>query len=285
MVLDPDPKGPARACTCTRGEFGRASGIPVRYRGATLETFWDWWKSQHPKDSLIAVLGEVCRLLDHPEGRAGVPEGVRGALDLIVHKCGARVSSGELLYKDLKPAWRPEGYEPLAKWTRPNGDPVDLWWIDGPSGSGRSTLASAVLQAWCAQHGKTGCFVSMRAFGQELKDVYYDVRSFRDVDFRSERDLVAPLLQADCVVLDDLDRLDPDLRVLRSVAQLLDHRYNEALPTLVTASQWVEALTAERFPLLRLEDPSLARRLAQAKRVVLRPTLMRLHERLGGLGG
>jgi len=125
----------------------------------------------------------------------------------------------------------------------------------------------------------------MRAFGQELKDVYYDVRSFRDVDFRSERDLVAPLLQADCVVLDDLDRLDPDLRVLRSVAQLLDHRYNEALPTLVTASQWVEALTAERFPLLRLEDPSLARRLAQAKRVVLRPTLMRLHERLGGLGG
>jgi hypothetical protein len=86
-------------------------------------------------------------------------------------------------------------------------------------------------------------------------------------------------------VLDDFDRLDADIRVVRALAQLLDHRYSEELPTLITAGRWAEALAGtdkETYPLLRLEDSSLLRRLASSKRVVLRPTLLRLMESVNG---
>jgi hypothetical protein len=96
---------------------------------------------------------------------------------------------------------------------------------------------------------------------------------------------MTPLLEAPVLVLDDFDRMDSDIRVVRGMAQLLDHRYGEQLPTILTASRWAETLQAgdkEAYPLLRLDDPSLFRRLASAKRVVLRPTLERLLESLNG---
>ena len=93
----------------------------------------------------------------------------------------------------------------------------------------------------------------MRTFSQELKDTYYDSRSFRNTDFQSERDRMTPLLQAPVLVLDDLDRLDSDIRVVRSIAQLLDQRYADELPTIATASRWAETvLKAENSPLARL---------------------------------
>ena len=142
-----------------------------------------------------------------------------------------------------------------------------------------------MLKAWCERNGQPGLFVSVRAFSLELKDIYYDNRSFRNTDFMGERDRMAPLQKAPCLVLDDFDRLDADIRVVRALAQLLDHRYSQELPTVITAGRWAESLQAtdkETYPLLRLEDPSLFRRLAASKRVVLRPTLERLMESLNG---
>jgi len=95
---------------------------------------------------------------------------------------------------------------------------------------------------------------------------------------------MAPLLAAPCLVLDDFDRMDADIRVVRALAQLLDHRYGEQLPTVITAARWAETLQAgdkETYPLLRLDDASLFRRLAASKRVELRPTLERLLESTG----
>jgi len=127
--------------------------------------------------------------------------------------------------------------------------------------------------------------VSVRAFTLELRDTYYDSRSFLNTDFLSERDRMGPLLAAPILVLDDFDRMDGDIRVVRAMAQLLDHRYSGELPTILTASRWAETLQAgdrENYPLLRLDDPSLFRRLASSKRVSLRPTLERLLESLNG---
>jgi len=94
-----------------------------------------------------------------------------------------------------------------------------------------------------------------------------------------------PLLKAPCLVLDDFDRMDSDIRVVRALAQLLDHRYAEELPTILTASRWAEVLQSggpESYPLLKLEDPNLMRRLAQSRRVVLHPVLERLLDALNG---
>lgn len=62
------------------------------------------------------------------------------------------------------------------------------------------------MKACCTREGNAGLFVSVRTFSQELKDVYYDTRSFLNKGFQSERDRMEPLLKAPCLVLDDFDR-------------------------------------------------------------------------------
>jgi hypothetical protein len=286
VILDADPMAPARICNCTvEAETDGASlGIPSRYRQASFESFWEWWKIQHPRDKVIKSLDEAQQLVEH-QTEAGLAERMelRSKLDLILHKCGARPGTGESSWKDLKPAQEPLGYRTLFNWVRHGRESVDLWWIDGPSGSGRSTLAAAALKGWAERTGARGLFISMRTFSQELKDTYYDSRSFRNTDFISERDRMAPLLEAPCLVLDDLDRIDTDIRVVRAVGQLLDQRYADERPTILTASRWAEMLqVGENYPFARLEDPSLLRRLAQSRRVQMKPILERLMESLNG---
>ncbi|BDU70985.1 AAA family ATPase [Mesoterricola silvestris] len=288
VILDPDPMKPARPCTCAAPAAARRAvqGIPARYREASFESFWDWWKIQHPREKLAGSLAQVNQLLENAEIRDTLSEDLRSKLDLIVHKCGPKAGpDGETAWRDLRPAQEPWGYRSLFNWARSDRDPSDFWWIDGPPGSGRSSLAAAALRACGERTSGGGLFVSVRAFTLELRDTYYDSRSFTNTDFISERDRMAPLLEAPILVLDDFDRMDGDIRVVRAMAQLLDHRYGEQLPTLLTASRWTESLQAgdrDTYPLLRLDDPSLFRRLASAKRVVLRPTLERLTETLNG---
>ncbi len=275
FVLDKDPRVPARVCGCQQSLDAEAgvAGVPARYRQAAFETFWEWWKVQYPKPAIQEQVQRAEEALRLPEDSGGPGEDLRRMLDHILHKCRAQNS--------LRPAQEPSGWSSLRAWALQGRPPADLWWIDGQPGSGRSTLASAALRAWCQRTGREGRYVSVRTLSQELKDTYYDVRSFQNADFVSERDRIAPLMEVPCLVLDDLDRLDPDLRVSRAVAQLLDHRYAQERPTLLVATRWVELLaTQENGALSRLDDPSLLHRLTQAQRVELRPTLARIMGRL-----
>jgi hypothetical protein len=272
---------PAIACGCTdaAASLGCELGIPDRYAAATFENFWEWWKDRHPRSSVLLNLSKAVELLAHPVGRESLGSDITSKLDHIVHKCGAQGGDNNLetTWKTIRPAQEPSGILPFQAWAQKDRATTDLWWIDGPTGSGRSSLAAAALRAWCSRTGKPGLFVSVRAFSQELKDTYYDVRSFQNQGFQSERDRMAPLLNAPCLVLDDLDRLDTDIRVARAMAQLLDFRYAALRPTLITASRWAESLeNDDGYALGRLNDSSLLRRLGQSHRVVLQSTLDRL---------
>ncbi len=287
VLLDPDPMVAARPCPCTRAAGPvLAQGLPARYREASFESFWEWWKTQHPKERTASILAEALAEYEADALSHTMHEDLRNNLEFILHKCGAKLQpSGEVFSKDLKPAQDPQGYRPYLAWAKHGREHADFWWLDGPPGSGRSSLAAAGLRAWCEQQGKAGLYVSVRALSQELKDTYYDSLSWKNTDFLSERERTAPLIAAPCLVLDDLDRLDTDIRVVRALAQVLDARYSDQLPTILTASRWTQALQSlppEQYPFLRLEDPSLLKRLAQSRRVVLRPTLERLMDSLRG---
>jgi hypothetical protein len=279
---------PARPCICAAPVAAARAvhGIPNRYREASFESFWEWWKIQHPREKVAGSLVQAQQLLEHPAVRNTLSEDLRSKLEFTVHKCGPKAQpDGETLWRELRTAQEPQGYRSLLNWAKQDRDPSDFWWIDGPPGSGRSSLAAAALRS-CGERARTGgLFISVRAFTLELRDTYYDSRSFLNTDFMSERDRMAPLLDVPFLVLDDFDRMDGDIRVVRALAQLLDHRYSNELPTIITASRWAESLQTgdrEAYPLLRLDDPSLFRRLASAKRVVMRPTLERLLESLNG---
>ena len=278
VLLDPDPRIPARPCKCTAEQTHKAAmGIPSKYREATMEGFWEWWKRGHPDEKTLGELDQARELMENEAALGTIPMELQNKLAVILGKCSSRDES-DRAWKSVRAAQEPNGFGALKTWILKDYKSIAVCWVDGAPGSGRSSLAAAALSAWCGKTRQGGLFVSVRAFSQELKDTYYDVRGWQNTDFLSERDRMAPLLAAPCLVLDDFDRVDSDVRVLRAMAQLLDHRWGEDLPTIVTAARWAETLEADReaYPFTKLEDASTLNRLAKARRVELIPTLSRL---------
>ena len=279
VIIDPDPCVPARLCGCSSDARDKAAiqGIPERYSEVSMENFWEWWKRRFPDFQVLEELNEARTQLESDVCRESVPMELQNKIVGILSKCAAK-SEIEGKWKSIKPAQEPNGFGALKTWILKDHKTIDLCWIDGTPGSGRSSLASAVLRAWCERFHKAGLFISVRTFSQELKDTYYDTRSWQNTDFQSERDRMAPLQSAPCLVLDDFDRIDSDIRVVRAFAQLLDYRWSQLLPTIITATKWAETLQADRetYPIMRLEDSSTLNRLSQARRVELVPTLSRL---------
>jgi len=281
FVLDQDPYAPARVCECSKEIRSKAlsNGVPAKYRNVTIEGFYSWWKRLCPDEQVTKWLGDAQTLLDNEASRETIPTDLQNKIAGILSKCAGR-GENERGWKNVRPAQEPYGYSALKTWLKKGSRDKDicLWWIDGPPGSGRSSLASAALREWCESTQRMGLFVSVRTLSQELKDTYYDTRSWQNTDFMSERDRMAPLLSAPCLVLDDFDKMDSDTRVLRAFSQLMDFRHSEQLPSIVTASKWAGTFQAEgeAFPMMKLDDESMMNRLRQARRVELVPTLQRL---------
>jgi hypothetical protein len=279
VVLDPDPLKPARLCGCTSesGPDAAEAGLPGRYREADFARFWKWWNNAQAGQAraLLDRVGDLEDLLARPAEEVGVLEGREELAKLL-----------QALRKRPEHGIRPAGAEGFAQWATTGKHRFrggwELWWIHGPAQSGRSTLAAAGLRAWGSRTGRSARYVSVRALSQAIKDAYYDVRSFQNQAFQSVRDLVEPLEKPGLLVLDDWDRMDTDIRVAAALAQLLDHRYGEELPTVLTASVTPEALERrEGHPLVRLEDTSLLGRLRGAERVEMVPALRPWLDRLG----
>jgi DNA replication protein DnaC len=102
--------------------------------------------------------------------------------------------------------------------------------LTGSIGVGKTHLAVGILQALMMERGARGIFYDYRDL---LKDVQnsYD----RKVD-QSEREVLAPVFEAEVLVLDELGAAKPTDWVWDTVAHILNTRYNDRRTTILTTN-------------------------------------------------
>jgi DNA replication protein DnaC len=100
----------------------------------------------------------------------------------------------------------------------------------GPSGLGKTHLAVAILKRVIARSGARALFRPMGNLLRQIRDTYNPVvRS-------SERQVIQPIMEAELLVLDDLGRERPTDWVEETLTLIIDTRYNERRPTIITTN-------------------------------------------------
>ncbi len=100
----------------------------------------------------------------------------------------------------------------------------------GSIGVGKTHLASAILKTLIAERGANGLFVDYRELLKRLQHTYAQRGD------GSESDILAPVLAAEVLVLDELGASKPTEWVMDTVGYVLNSRYNSCRTTIVTTN-------------------------------------------------
>ena len=113
--------------------------------------------------------------------------------------------------------------------------------LTGPIGVGKTHLAVGILQALVAERGATGLFYDYRDLLKAVQNSYSP-----NVD-QSEREVLAPVFEAEVLVLDELGAAKPTDWVWDTVAHILNTRYNDRRTTILTTN-YANLLAARHRP-------------------------------------
>ncbi len=102
--------------------------------------------------------------------------------------------------------------------------------ITGSIGVGKTHLAVGILQALIAERGANGLFYDYRDLLKHVQNSYD-----RKVD-QSEREVLAPVFEAEVLVLDELGAAKPTDWVWDTIAHILNTRYNDRRTTILTTN-------------------------------------------------
>ena len=102
--------------------------------------------------------------------------------------------------------------------------------LSGTIGVGKTHLAVGILQALVAERGANGLFYDYRDLLKEVQNSYD-----RKVD-QSEREVLAPVFEAEVLVLDEVGAAKPTDWVWDTVAHILNTRYNDRRTTILTTN-------------------------------------------------
>ena len=102
--------------------------------------------------------------------------------------------------------------------------------LTGSIGVGKTHLAIGILQALVTERGAKGLFYDYRDLLKEVQNSYD-----RKVE-QSEREVLAPVFEAEVLVLDELGAAKPTEWVWDTVAHILNTRYNDRRTTIITTN-------------------------------------------------
>jgi DNA replication protein DnaC len=102
--------------------------------------------------------------------------------------------------------------------------------LTGSIGVGKTHLAVGILQALVTERGAKGLFYDYRDLLKQVQNSYG-----RNVDI-SEREVLAPVFEAEVLVLDELGAAKPTDWVWDTVAHILNTRYNDRRTTIITTN-------------------------------------------------
>ncbi len=102
--------------------------------------------------------------------------------------------------------------------------------LTGSIGVGKTHLAVGILQALVAERGATGLFYDYRDLLKQVQNSYN-----RQVQ-ATELEILAPVFEAEVLVLDELGASKPTDWVWDTVAHILNTRYNDRRTTIITTN-------------------------------------------------
>ncbi|MCU1248530.1 MAG: IstB domain protein ATP-binding protein [Edaphobacter sp.] len=102
--------------------------------------------------------------------------------------------------------------------------------LTGSIGVGKTHLGVGILQALVAERGATGLFYDYRDLLKQIQNSYNaQVRE-------TELEILAPVFEAEVLVLDELGASKPTDWVWDTVAHILNTRYNDRRTTIITTN-------------------------------------------------
>src|ERR1700761_143505 len=102
--------------------------------------------------------------------------------------------------------------------------------LTGSIGVGKTHLAVGILQALVAERGATGLFFDYRDLLKQVQN------SYNNKVAATELELLAPVFDAEVLVLDELGASNPTDWVWDTVAHILNTRYNDRRTTIITTN-------------------------------------------------
>jgi DNA replication protein DnaC len=106
--------------------------------------------------------------------------------------------------------------------------------LTGSIGVGKTHLAVGILQALVTERGAKGLFCDYRNLLKEIQNSY-------GRNELSEKDILAPVFEAEVLVLDELGAAKPTDWVWDTVQHILNTRYNDRRTTIITTNYPNEA--------------------------------------------
>ena len=102
--------------------------------------------------------------------------------------------------------------------------------LTGPVGVGKTHLAVAILRELIARYQARGLFYQFGALLRQIQD------SYNPVSQNSELAVLAPVFNAEVLVLDELGASKPTDWVRDTMMQIINNRYNEKRLTIFTTN-------------------------------------------------